>query len=213
MYRVVLRNLLVALPLLAAQPALAGHGTWVDWQNMRSQFMRTYGQSMPPIGHIRFCRANPQDCRPDGSGAKRVKFTARRSEELAAINTLVNRNITPVPDQELYGVVERWTYPVTSGDCEDYALLKRRMLMEHGWPAGALLITVVTDENGDGHAVLTVRTSKGDLILDNKNSKILAWNKVPYRFYKRQSYLNPSQWVSLRPRGNGWSSPSSSARR
>ncbi len=44
------------------------------------------------------------------------------------------------------------------GDCEDYALLKRKMLMQAGWPREALLMTVVRDKKGEGHAVLTVKT-------------------------------------------------------
>jgi predicted transglutaminase-like cysteine proteinase len=82
-----------------------------------------------------------------------------------------------------FGVIERWTYPdLGMGDCEDYVLLKRRKLMELGWPQSALLITVVRDENGEGHAILTVRTTRGDYILDN-----------------RQSGKDPRQWVSLVP--------------
>ena len=62
-------------------------------------------------------------------------------------------------DLEHWGVVERWNYPDDGyGDCEDYVLLKRRMLMQAGWPREALLITVVRDKKGDGHAVLTVKT-------------------------------------------------------
>ena len=64
MYRVVLRSIIVMVPLLAAQPARAEYGVWVDGQNMRSPYMRIYGQSMPPIGHIRFCKTFPGDCRP-----------------------------------------------------------------------------------------------------------------------------------------------------
>ena len=53
------------------------------------------------------------------------------------------------------------------GDCEDYVLLKRKMLMQAGWPRQALLITVVRDEQGDGHAVLTVKTDKGDIACEH----------------------------------------------
>ena len=64
-------------------------------------------------------------------------------------------------DIEHWGVVERWNYPDDGyGDCEDYVLLKRRMLMQAGWPREALLITVVRDKKGDGHAVLTVKTDQ-----------------------------------------------------
>jgi len=212
MYRVVLRSLIIVMPLLAANPVRAEYGVWVDGQNMRSPFMRIYGQSLPPIGHIRFCRTFPQDCRIQTKPTDRFAMSPDRWNELVAINKLVNRIIEPTPDQELYGEIERWTYPENRGDCEDYVLLKRRMLMERGWPASSLLITVVTDENQAGHAILTARTSDGDFILDNKNSKVLAWNKVPYRFFKRQSYRNAKRWVSLKPRKGISTHPTSSAR-
>lgn len=210
MYRVVLRSLIIMMPLLVAKPAMAEYGVWVDGQNMRSPFMRIYGQSMPPIGHIRFCRLFPGDCRPQNQIQDRFALSPDRWNELVAVNSLVNRIVEPTADQELYGEIERWTYPENRGDCEDYVLLKRRMLIQRGWPASSLLITVVTDENGAGHAVMTARTSSGDFILDNKNSKVLSWNKVPYRFYKRQSYRHPKRWVSLKPHAvNNWKSTSS----
>ena len=94
--------------------------------------------------------------------------------------------------------VEKWSYPDDGyGDCEDYVLLKRRMLIEAGWPRSALLITVVRDRKGDGHAVLTVRTDKGEYILDNQNDKILPWSDTGYRFVKRQSQSDPNTWVAL----------------
>ncbi len=212
MYRVVLRCLIIIVPFLGSQPASAEYGVWVDGQNMRSPFMRIYGQSLPPIGHIRFCRTYPKDCRAQTKPTDRFALSPDRWNELVAINALVNRIVEPTPDQELYGEIERWTYPENRGDCEDYVLLKRRMLMERGWSASSLLITVVTDENGAGHAILTARTSDGDFILDNKNSKVLAWNKVPYRFYKRQSYRNSKRWVSLKPSKAKGSGSTSSAR-
>jgi predicted transglutaminase-like cysteine proteinase len=103
-----------------------------------------------------------------------------------------------------YAVIENWTYPLSGkGDCEDYVLLKMSKLMERGWPQSVLLITVVRDEHGEGHAVLTVRTNRGDLILDNKHSRILAWKDTPYQFIKRQSAENPRQWESLIPAREG----------
>jgi len=94
-------------------------------------------------------------------------------------------------------VVERWSYPDDGyGDCEDYVLLKRRMLIQSGWPQGGLLVTVVRDTD-EGHAVLTVTTDNGDYILDNKRDEILLWSETGYRFIKRQSQYNPNVWVSL----------------
>jgi predicted transglutaminase-like cysteine proteinase len=166
---------------------------------MRSPFMRAYSKSLAPIGHVNFCKNNTVECRSDGRSFERVKLSEEAEDQLVTVNSLVNRIIQPVTDYELYGTVEYWTYPDNKGDCEDYVLLKRRYLMEYGWPASALLVTVVTDEAGEGHAVLTIRTSKGDMILDNKVPQVKLWNDTRYRFYKRQSYRNPADWVSLIP--------------
>ena len=70
-------------------------------------------------------------------------------------------------------------------------LLKREMLMQSGWPRAALLITVVRDKRGDWHAVLTVKTDKGEFILDNQSEEILLWSDTTYRFVKRQSQSDP----------------------
>jgi predicted transglutaminase-like cysteine proteinase len=84
-----------------------------------------------------------------------------------------------------------------TGDCEDYVLLKRRMLIRSGWPREALLVTVVRDRKDEGHAVLTVITDKGDYVLDNQNEDILLWSETGYHFVKRQSQSHPNAWVLL----------------
>jgi predicted transglutaminase-like cysteine proteinase len=81
--------------------------------------------------------------------------------------------------------------------CHSYALLKRRLLMQAGWPRTALLMTIVHEMDGEGHAVLTVRTDRGDFILDNLSDKILLWSEMPYSYYKRQSQVDPNVWVWL----------------
>jgi predicted transglutaminase-like cysteine proteinase len=73
------------------------------------------------------------------------------------------------------------------------------MLIERGYPESTLLITVVRDENSEGHAILTVRTDAGDYILDNKRREVMAWADTPYTFVKRQSERNPLVWISLLP--------------
>jgi predicted transglutaminase-like cysteine proteinase len=119
-------------------------------------------------------------------------------KQLTFINDWVNQTIKPMTDLNHYGVIEKWTYPDDGyGDCEDYVLLKRRMLMQAGWPREALLITVVRDKNGDGHAVLTVKSDRGEFILDNQVSDIVLWSDTGYRFVKRQSQSDPNVWVSL----------------
>jgi predicted transglutaminase-like cysteine proteinase len=162
-------------------------------------FMQSFGDTLPPIGYVTFCREHQADCRPAGRFADRIQLTAAKFRELDKVNRSVNDAIAPVTDMELYGKVEVWTYPVKKGDCEDYVLLKRRILIEHGWPESTLLITVVRDENNEGHAVLTVRTDRGDFVLDNKQRDIRAWADTPYTYVKQQSARNPLVWISLLP--------------
>jgi predicted transglutaminase-like cysteine proteinase len=102
-----------------------------------------------------------------------------------------------VSDVDLYKTAEKWTYPTSAGDCEDYALLKKRYLQSMGFSADELLMTVLLDEKGDGHAVLTIVADSGDFILDNRRDEILRWDQTPYKFLKRQSQQDPKQWVSL----------------
>jgi predicted transglutaminase-like cysteine proteinase len=71
------------------------------------------------------------------------------------------------------------------------------MLIQAGWPRSALLITVVRDQKDEGHAVLTVKTDKGDYVLDNQVSEIRLWAETGYRYVKRQSQIDPNVWVSL----------------
>jgi predicted transglutaminase-like cysteine proteinase len=169
--------------------------------------MRVYGPAQPPYGFVSFCQRAPRECLQGPLEENRFSLTSRRRTELETVNSGVNHQIKPVTDLDLYGVADYWTIPRRQGDCEDYVLLKRKELMELGWPASALLITVVRDERGDGHAVLTARTQQGDFVLDNKTDEIRFWYQVPYQFIMRQSYLNPRVWLSLDPKERNQSMP------
>lgn len=162
-------------------------------------FMRIYGNAQPPYGFVRFCDGLPDECQTASANDARFDATPERLSELDEINRTVNKQIEPATDLEIYGVNELWTVPSEKGDCEDFALLKRRILMSRGWPASALLMTVVRDEKNEGHAILTARTTQGDFVLDNKNEEVRLWNHTPYHYVMRQSYINPRVWVSLDP--------------
>ncbi len=185
-----------ALPATsAAEPAKGFRG-----QDRASSFMRIYGPTLPPYGFVRFCESMPHECAAGRLDETRFPAGQARMAELDGINRHVNTTIIAATDLELYGETERWVIPKTHGDCEDYVLLKRQMLMARGWPASALLITVVRDEKGEGHAILTARTAQGDFVLDNKVDDIKSWHKVPYTYVMRQSYIDPRVWVSLDPK-------------
>jgi predicted transglutaminase-like cysteine proteinase len=87
-----------------------------------------------------------------------------------------------------------WCGPSTR---EDFALLKRRILIQRGISPANLLLTVVRKPDGEGHAVLTLRTSNGDFVLDNLASNIKPWFDTPYSFIKRQSSNNAGRWVTI----------------
>jgi len=154
--------------------------------------------SRAPIGWIEFCSNQPKDCTGGTASPRDVVLNGKSWKDLVRINKHVNDAIKPMTDQDHWGTVEKWSYPDDGyGDCEDYVLLKRKMLAQAGWPMEALLITVVREKSGDGHAVLTVKTDKGEFILDNQNPEILLWSETNYRFVKRQSQIDPNLWLSL----------------
>ncbi len=166
--------------------------------NNGAAFITVGEPTRPPIGWVEFCVEYKPECNTKPSAPRDVVLTSKAWDDMVKVNSWANDNIQPMTDLEHWGVVERWNYPDDGkGDCEDYVLLKRRMLMQAGWPREALLITVVRDKRGDGHAVLTVKTNRGEFILDNQESEILTWNKTGYKFVKRQSQSDPNTWVSL----------------
>lgn len=154
--------------------------------------------SRTPIGWSQFCADNPGDCRTPRSAATVMRLDEKAWSELLTVNLTFNRAIEPITDQDQFGVVENWSYATTGkGDCEDYVLEKRRELVRRGWPISALLITVVIDKDGGGHAVLTVVTDRGEFVLDNQTDKVLPWSKSGLTFIRRQSPENQNVWQDL----------------
>jgi predicted transglutaminase-like cysteine proteinase len=198
--------------MLTAPGALADPAP-VRSQDGASPYMRVFGVTQPPYGFVQFCTRVEAECRLGPQEEQRFSAGPQRLTELEVVNRAVNREIEPATDLEIYGQNEYWTIPVSRGDCEDYALLKRQRLMALGWPASALLITVVRDEKGEGHALLTARTVQGDFILDNKVDEVKVWTRTPYEFVMRQSYLNPRIWMSLDPREANSTLPLAGVRR
>jgi predicted transglutaminase-like cysteine proteinase len=152
-----------------------------------------------PSGWLQFCSDHPGECRPTADEPRDVVLTPDLLQQLFSINSYANDRVKWTSDAELYGKTEHWAYPLDRGDCEDIVLLKRRLLAKAGWPLGALLITTVEDPatRNELHAVLTVRTDRGELILDNQTPEILFWYETNYRYLVRQSPADPNVWVSF----------------
>ncbi|MCB1498373.1 MAG: transglutaminase-like cysteine peptidase [Bauldia sp.] len=186
-----LKAVLVATILVATSAIASAAGS------PRPMNMAVGGKTSQPIGHHEFCVAHPAECSVHSETRVHVRLDRARWKELTDVNQSVNTGIRPATDEEMYGRPEVWGFPTTSGDCEDYALLKRKRLLDKGWPAAALLITVVRQTNGDGHAVLTVTTDHGDLVLDNLDSQVRLWSATSYRYLKRQSEYDSGAWVAI----------------
>jgi predicted transglutaminase-like cysteine proteinase len=148
------------------------------------------GATNQPIGHYEFCKQYADECRSNGKDAGPLVLTQENWKTILNVNYAANTDVQPMTDMEIYGVEEKWAYPDTVGDCEDYVLLKRKRLIDAGISPSNLLITVVLQPNGEGHAVLTVRTDRGDFVLDNMRNKVLLWSETEYRYLKRQSSAN-----------------------
>ncbi len=165
--------------------------------------MTTGDITSQPIGHYDFCKRLPAECGIEPDDQRPLRLSDELWDEIKAINVSLNAAITAVSDMEGYGQVEYWTYPDEGfGDCEDYALEKRRTLMEAGISLANLLITVVRKRDGEGHAVLTVRTERGDYILDNLTDEVRLWSNTGYQFLKRQASDHTGRWVSLKHDAN-----------
>ena len=168
--------------------------------------------SLPPVGWVQFCQDMPSGCGSIPSDSHMINYGTPAWLQLRAINQTVNQTIAPITDLDHWGMVERWSLPVDGqGDCEDYVLEKRRRLIEAGVPSNALMVGVVLDKDKLGHAILIARTSRGDLVLDNQENRILEWRQTGYTFIKRQDPRDPRRWVSLKNINSVAGEPSISA--
>ncbi|HVW93814.1 MAG TPA: transglutaminase-like cysteine peptidase [Devosia sp.] len=184
----------LTIGMIAAAP-VARAAQLVDFSNVA--FAPVTGTTSIPVGAADFCKRFPGDCRINAKLVDAMHLTPQNWQQLLDVNTWFNTTIVPETDQQLYHVAEFWTYPNGYGDCEDIALAKRRQLIADGWPPSTLLMTVARDSDGEGHAVLMVRTDRGDLILDNQDSVVRDWKDSPYHFLKRQSQADAGEWVGI----------------
>ncbi|MFK3689651.1 transglutaminase-like cysteine peptidase [Agrobacterium tumefaciens] len=162
-----------------------------------SPSMVTGGITSQPIGHYEFCQKYADECNIRSKVTPPPRVTDYGWNVIREVNTTVNTTIVAMTDMEIYGKDEVWEYPTTAGDCEDFVLLKRKKLVERGFSVADLLITVVRKPDGEGHAVLTLRTTDGDYILDNLTNDVKLWTDTNYTYLKRQASFNTGRWVSI----------------
>lgn len=181
----------LALPLFFAGNAAA------DMTSAVPASMVTGGITSQPIGHYEFCLRYKAECQVRSKPGPARQVTEHGWDIVHAVNMDVNKSITPMTDMDVYGREEWWEYPVDAGDCEDFVLLKRKRLLQAGFSESDLLITVVRKPDGEGHAVLTLRTSTGDYILDNLVDDVKLWSDTSYTYLKRQASFDTGRWVTI----------------
>src|SRR5690606_35231965 len=127
--------------------AMPGKAAEVDFSNVA--FAPVGSQTSIPIGAAEFCKAHRGECGPNRNAVAVMSLTDERWNDLVDINNSVNAAVVPVTDIDYYRADEVWAYPDSGyGDCEDYALAKRKALIANGWNPSTLLITVVRETNG-----------------------------------------------------------------
>lgn len=154
--------------------------------------------TLPPMAFTQFCLRYADQCKPQRMMFRggRLRLNADRWDDLKDVNKIVNSAI--VPERNTEGLAgEKWLINPARGDCNDYAVTKRSELLERGWPARSLLLSEVVTSWGEHHLVLVVRTSAGDLVLDNLTSQIRPWARAPYQWVRIQTPKNPNYWASL----------------
>jgi predicted transglutaminase-like cysteine proteinase len=162
----------------------------------QARFIPSGGAAAVPAGFVSFCIRFTDQCLT--SDTESISLDATTWKALSQVNDSVNNAISPETDLKHYGRAEYWNIPTDGlGDCEDYALTKRKQLADAGYPISALRIAIVVTPQSERHAVLTVATDRGDLVLDNLNDEIQGWNTTGYRWIERQDPHYSMQWVWL----------------
>jgi predicted transglutaminase-like cysteine proteinase len=154
--------------------------------------------TLPPIAFTQFCMRYADECKSTRmmfrGGARHLD--AERWQDLNTVNKAVNAAI--IAERNEGGVAnEKWLIGPSRGDCNDYAVTKRSELAKRGWPLRSLLLSEVVTASGEHHLVLVVRTSQGDLVLDNLSYTIRPWSKVRYKWVRMQTPGNPHVWASI----------------
>jgi predicted transglutaminase-like cysteine proteinase len=196
-----LLSIVAGLGVSAAPPGVAAEGVLPAGFSARTpgfighspRFLAGQRQTAPPAGAQGLCRTYPWAC---ASATGRGPLTRAQLETVVAVNRRVNRTVREISDRAQYGVEEHWALPTArGGDCEDFALLKKRDLIRAGLPPQRLLLATVLDRRLQSHAVLVLRTDRGDFVLDNLTTEIKPWLATGYTFLKVQNPQAKGSWV------------------
>jgi predicted transglutaminase-like cysteine proteinase len=167
----------------------------------RASYASVGSATSVPYGWVDFCHRERAECLEPALPPLDINLTNATWSKIDRVNRTVNQAIEPVTNLEHWGtMLDHWDYPFDGkGDCKTYALYKRKLLIDMGFPRQALLMTIVRDLEDEGHTILTIKTNRGEFVLDNLSEEIRPWDATGYHFIKRQSQEDPNVWVSLDP--------------
>src|SRR5580704_17722330 len=108
-----------------------------------------------PYGWVDFCGRRPEECNLDKLAPRDIHLTRQVWATLDKINQFANSAIEPISNLDQWGtMLDHWDYPTDGkGDCKIYALFKRKLLLDMGFPRQALLMTIVRDQDDNGHTI------------------------------------------------------------
>lgn len=200
-------SLAVLSGLIALGTAAAEAQTFIPLQ---TSSLKAQGIANPTPAWTEFCNRVPSECTVDMKEPRTATLTPQLWTALTSINRRVNQTVKAKTDDAHWGRADRWDFAEDGyGDCEDYQLVKRRELVQQGLPRRAMRMAVVIDETGAGHAVMLIRTDRGDFVLDNKKDAVLPWSQTGYTYIKVES-ADATAWASL---GGIITSPTTTANR
>lgn len=196
-------RMLIAAAALSLLPQVASAGFLnVPKQSLdlpSSSRIGAKGYAMAPAGFYMLCASVPSACKitrarnvPADAGGLRLSLDTL--SVIDRVNREVNAAMRPQPES---AGKDLWKIGGSSGDCEDYALTKRAALLRKGFPSSSLLMAAVVTGRGEDHAILVVRTDRGDFVLDNLNNTVKPWTRTGYTFLSMQDQKNPRLWNKL----------------
>jgi predicted transglutaminase-like cysteine proteinase len=179
-------TLQMAIPL-SAPTASASSG--------QGAFITPKSKTSTPPGAANMCSQYRWACSNKGVGRQNSNAVLKLAK---TVNNDVNRRTHQIDDIIQYGKEDYWTLPSSrGGDCEDLVLLKKKKLIQKGVASENLLIATVLDLNRKSHAVLVLRTQKGDYVLDSLRSGVISWRSTGYTFLKMQNAKSMHSWNAI----------------
>lgn len=174
--------------LAATLSSIGGAAAYTVHGNVSIQGLNVQVAAVTPLAMQYFCAQHRSECA--GGGRGQVTMSPNLMAVLQQINSRVNRTISPRRDS-----ADVWSLNPTSGDCEDYVLSKRSALIRQGVPGGSLRVAYTHTRRGEPHAVLVVRTSQGDYVLDNLNNSVKTLRGSGYNI-RSMSSSDPTRWTA-----------------